>query len=499
MANQVAARMRGDDYQHLYAWQFVLELKMPHKKVRRVTIEDALAGSVDDVTVQHEVGTTTPDRFYQVKYHIDQRGEYSTEELVSHKPGEASLLEKFWRTWNLLRKQDPERHIELYLVSNWTWDAKDGLKSCIDGRDNSIKTDEFFAATPRSAIGKSRNRWLSVLNASEEDFKSFISCLRFRLGFDCSDELEQRVAERMEHLHLKSDKAALLIGVGIVRGWITSGKQEVGLEELEAVLKTQDLYASEEKEKCVTVYLSTIKDQKFELEPDYVIDWRDYFIGDLHKKGHRLKDPLVWNDKLLPELEALEARINQETDCRFVRVRGLARLSAWFVFGFLFSEVARYTIEVDQNGQLWRTDANTSRDFQLVVTSSMDSLNGEVLDGEGSTVAVGISVTGSLDADVRTYLAHRTEKVSALLLLRPEGELGRECLRSAGDVIALADKVKNYVRAFVKKWAATRLLLFYFGPLSGACFLGHRLNAVCQEIQIMEDQQPGYAPSFLLK
>jgi CBASS immunity sensor of nucleotide second messenger signals len=54
-------------------------------------------------------------------------------------------------------------------------------------------------------------------------------------------------------------------------------------------------------------------------------------------------------------------------------------------------------------------------------------------------------------------------------------------------------------RAFLKRWQARRLLVFYFGPLSGACFLGHRLNAVCQEVQIMEDQQPGYAPSFTLK
>ena len=28
--------------------------------------------------------------------------------------------------------------------------------------------------------------------------------------------------------------------------------------------------------------------------------------------------------------------------------------------------------------------------------------------------------------------------------------------------------------------------------------IGHCLNAVCREIQIMEDQQPGYSPSFLL-
>jgi hypothetical protein len=174
-------------------------------------------------------------------------------------------------------------------------------------------------------------------------------------------------------------------------------------------------------------------------------------------------------------------------------------LSAWFAFGFTFSDVARYTIEVDQNGQLWRTDAHASPNFDLIFTNDNGSPEGEILDGEGSTVAVGISVTGSLDSDVRSFLTNREEKVAALLLIQPERGLGRECLRNASDVVAIADGMKNSIRAFVKKWNATRLLLFYFGPLSGACFIGHRLNAVCREIQIMEDQQPGYAPSFLLR
>jgi hypothetical protein len=55
------------------------------------------------------------------------------------------------------------------------------------------------------------------------------------------------------------------------------------------------------------------------------------------------------------------------------------------------------------------------------------------------------------------------------------------------------------LRSFTKRWGATRLLLYYFGPLSGACFIGHQLNAICREVQIMEDQQPGYAPAFLLQ
>jgi hypothetical protein len=498
MANQVAARLSGDDYQHLYTWQLALELLMSLKKVRQVIVEDALAGSVDDVTVRHEAGTNIPDRFHQVKYHVDQRDVYSTDALITAKQGHASLLEKFWGTWNQLRQQDPLRAIELHLVSNWTWDSDDKLKTCFNGRDASI-TNDFFTASPKSDVGKLRARWQHALQVGDEEFRAFISCLRFRLGFDCTEELERRVAERMEFLGLKSDIAALKVVVGIIREWIKIGRQELTREHLETVLKEHNLYLPPNKERCLTIYLTTIKNQKFDIVPDYLLDWRDYFIGDAKKKGHQLKDPSDWNSRLLPELEALEAQINQETDYRLVRARGLARLSAWFAFGFTFSEVARYTIEVDQVGNHWRTDATGSIDFRLAITSDGGSPHGEIVDGEGSTVAVGVSITGSLDDDVRAYLAKRTEKVATLLLLRPERELGRECLKSGSDVVALADGVKRLVRAFVKHWRATRLLVFYFGPLSGACFLGHRFNAVCQQIQIMEDQQPGYAPSFLLK
>jgi hypothetical protein len=496
MANQVAARLRGDDYQHLFGWQAALELLMPKRHVWRVTVEDALAGSVDDVTVQHEVGTSMPDEFYQYKYHVDQRGEYSSESLIEKKPNESSLLEKFWRTWQRLRARDPQRAIELHLVSNWTWDAKDKFKSCIDGRDNSIKQD-FFTATPRGELGKIRKKWQDALKADEVSFRAFIECLRFRLGFDCSDELEKRVAERMENLSLKSDQSALLVAAGIVRDWVKSGRQELSKAEVEQTLRDHDLLLPDRSERGLTVYLTTIKAQKFDISPDHVLDWRNYFAGDQNARGHELLSPADWNTLLLPELRRLEATINEDTECRLVRARGLARLSAWFAFGFTFSDVARYIVEVDQNGKLWRTDAYPSRDFRVMVDNG-GSLDGESVHHEGTTVAIGVSVTGSLSDDVRKHLVEGKEKVAALLLLRPERELGRECLRNNGDAVALADGIKSLTRSFVKKWAAEKLLLFYFGPLSGACFIGHRFNAVCRQIQLMEDQQPGYSPSFLL-
>lgn len=497
MANQVAARLSGDDYQHLFGWQFVLELLMPQKKVRHVTVEDAQAGSVDDVTIQHESDSNLPDQFYQIKYHVDHRSEYSTQALIAHKPGETSLLEKFWRTWLFLRAQNSNRDIELRLVSNWTWDTKDQLKTCIDGHDNSIK-DDFLLASPRSDIGKLRKLWQAALGASDDDFQAFIKCLRFRLGYDCAQELEQRLSERMENLGLKSDSSALLVAAGIVRGWVKKGKQELSRGEVEKTLKEHDLLLPKDTEHAVTIYLVSVKAQKFDLEPDHIIDWRDYFIGDLNKKGHQLADPTAWNTKLLPQLYDLESQINQQTNCRLVRARGLARLSAWFAFGFAFSDVARYQIEISQNDRLWRTDENPSQDFRVIGSNGMDVQNGEIVDGIGEIVAVGVSVSGSLDEDVRRFMSNRSEKVAAMLLLGPERELGKECLRNGGDAVALATQFKERTRAFVKRWSAQKLLLFYFGPLSGACFIGHKLNAVCQRIQIMEDQQPGYSPAFLL-
>ena len=184
-----------------------------------------------------------------------------------------------------LRGRDLQREIRLHLVSNWTWNANDKVKSCIDGRDNSIK-ESFLTSTDRSELGKIRKKWQEALNADSDSFSAFIRCLRFRLGFDCSDELEKRVAERMENLGLRFDQPALLVATGIVRNWIKNGRQELSKEDIERTLQENNLILSKDAEPGATVLLTTIKLQKFEIAPDYVLDWREYFAGDQSAKGH---------------------------------------------------------------------------------------------------------------------------------------------------------------------------------------------------------------------
>src|SRR5207244_3630883 len=101
-------------------------------------------------------------------------------------------------------------------------------------------------------------------------------------------------------------------------------------------------------------------------------------------------------------------------------------------FGHAFSEVNRYTVEVDQVGKHWRTDAEASPDFAL----RSNGPDGEMMAGDGETAAVGISVTGDLAGDVRKDLGGRSERIASLLLIQPERPLGHDCLRGAGDAIA---------------------------------------------------------------
>lgn len=57
-------------------------------------------------------------------------------------------------------------------------------------------------------------------------------------------------------------------------------------------------------------------------------------------------------------------------------------------------------------------------------------------------------------------------------------------------------EAKKAIRHWLDRMRAAEVLLFYFGPVSGACFLSHDLNALGARVTIMEDQAPGHAATF---
>lgn len=311
MTDRNAARLGGDDYQHLFSWFLALALKLPDEQIWKVTVEDKYGDKVDDVTVRYKPGATQPDCYYQIKFHVDYRSTYSYSNLISSKKKGKSLLENFWHSWQKLRSSASERGVTLYLVSNWTWDSQDALGRLVSGFNNRIKVGEFMSASPESEIGQIRLAWQQKLQANDEDFKAFIGCLYFQIGYSRTT-ITNQVLDRMKSLQLKTDAITLKAVTTIVREWIEGEQHQIDLDTLERTLKNrnQDLYLPRKQAPYIAIHMQTIVETEHE-GVDYLFDWRDYFVDSdkSDEKGHQLKDPKNWKvlrDELYCAVETLK-------------------------------------------------------------------------------------------------------------------------------------------------------------------------------------------------
>lgn len=489
MPSASAARRQGDEFQDVYGWFRALELLRPARKVWRVSVEDPTGGKFDDVTLRPEAGTSHAAEFAQVKFHVDETGHYSTAEIMTRKAKNGrSLLEKAWDTWLLLRKEDPR--VQLLLVTTYSWDPDDGVAAHLR-RGNKLTVDFVEGRCDDKGMA-ARTSWSDHLGSPDpETFREFLRCLQIRVGYPATSELMEWTAERMELVGLKHDEDAVFKGGHQIYEWIVEGKDAISKQDMVDAIKEMDLLDPEASpEPAVSLYVHTILKEPIETDGDYELDWRDHFQGEEWLRGYRVHDPAIWNEVLLPELIGERTKIVSDTAVKLLRARGKARLSAWFAIGWVFSRVAGWTLEVDQDGHGWRNDAPESADVRLAE---------EIEDrgGDAMTLAVGVSLTGDLSGDVRAYLREIGDPAAKLISVSTNLGLGRT-IRSASDLTALAHLLRDRMRSALGH-RPSRILLFYFGPLSGAAFIGAELNAVASEIQIFEDQNPGYAPSFTLR
>jgi hypothetical protein len=486
VASRSSSRRAGDEFQDVYGWFRALELLRPARKVWRVSVEDPSGEMFDDVTLRPEAGTSHAPEFAQVKFHVDETGHYSTEELMTRRSrNKQSLLEKAWGTWQTLREEDPR--VQLLLVTTYSWDPDDGVAHHLR-RGNKL-TAEFAEGRCDARGLAARTLWWDHLKQPDaSQFRDFLRSLQIRVGYPATSELMEWTAERMELVGLKHDEKAVFLGGSQIFRWIVEGKESISRADMVEAIEQLDLRDPDvTSEPAVSLYVHTILREPVETDGDYELDWRDHFEGEEWTRGHRVHDPAIWNTIMLPELVGVRDRIASDTNVRILRARGKARLSAWFAVGFVFSRVAGWTIEVDQNGAKWRNDASAAPGVNVL--SELEDLG-----GDPDTLAVGVSLTGNLAGDVRAYLAEIGNPAGKLLLVTTSLGLGTT-IHSAGDLTAIASQLRERMRGALGR-RPRRLLLFYFGPLSGAAFIGATLNAVAPEIQVYEDQVPGYAPSF---
>src|ERR1044072_861136 len=214
MAEQSAARLEGDRYQHLYSWYELLRLLDEDSPYEYGYVEHPDAGSADDVTLHPKADSDKPARYIQIKWHVDQRDTYSFTNLTEVLSGTRSLLHKLFDSWKEFKKKGL---VEVCLVSIWPSAAE--LGRLLRARDNNF-SDDLFICTSRSHAGRARTRWMKQLGATEQELLEFCRDLRLRLGFAGISDFEEMVDERMGRYGSRVGPDPRAKAIDEVRNWI---------------------------------------------------------------------------------------------------------------------------------------------------------------------------------------------------------------------------------------------------------------------------------------
>jgi hypothetical protein len=487
MGEQSAARLAGDDYQHLYSWFELLQLLSPESAYSHGYVEHPRAGAADDITL-HPKDNRRAAKYIQVKFHVDHSAAYSGSKLVEVQATEArSVLHKLFDSWRMLKEREPGG-VEIWLVSNWA--STEDLGQFL--LESSCLSKEFFTGGPKSNAGKLRKLWVERLGATEEELAEFCRALRLRLGFAGMGELTERVDERMKLHGLRMGKVPQDLAISIVRGWIQAGgeNKRISRVEQEKAIAERGLRADPTETPKASLIIHGWDRRYFDVPPTIELDWTRFF--DIESR--RIPTQQVWTDELIPELKRAKAQLGYVSGANFIEFRGKLPLSALLVVGRTLSEAGGFRLRVEQatagETHLWRSDAPASQ-FDLAVSETP-------IEGGGKDLLVSVSLTGDAEDDVRRLLSE-DPRFKLWVDIKPVAGASSTSVKSASEATAIAVQVKELMRQLRIRSGAERIGLILYSPASVALFVGQRLNALGEVIAYERRITGGYQEAAIIQ
>ena len=473
------ARIRGDDYQHLFAWIQVLRAIQVGSDIVEIGIEDPNAGNADDVTVYRDGGGR---EYYQVKSSVEAREAAGIEWLMNPSPaGGPSILQGFYRLW---ASEGDGRRPKLNLVTNRLALDGDPILSRRDGCDSTVARGVKLAA-PKSETGVARKRLADHLQVSEEELLLFLNDLSFNLG-KTNDDWMVFAKPHMFAAGLRDDEDAVTEGMRIVRGWVTGGQRKLTTATLQ---NTVEHLKRPDGLPAASLLIQAIDRDPMPEASTIVLDWANLFPGGEARVRRLPQDQALWNGKFRPELRtaAQDLRRLGQTN---VLVRGYMRLPTWFAVGVELNRTAGFQVTSFQGLTPWSSVGTLSKIAIEQVGTTL---------GVGEDIAIGLALAFDLSPDVLAYLREQEMGVGNYVCLQPVSGASNQAIRSAAEARHWAYGVRDSIRRLVQENRPRRIHLFLAAPQGAILLLGHVWDRM-PPTQLYEDLGPteGYSPSYLI-
>ena len=477
--NAIAARLEGDNYQHRFFWYQAAQLLLPRSVVARVVLECDEASGMDDVAVFYRppgiaAGACRVEAdYFQVKYHVDQRGAYATDRLIATGPnGKRSLLARIADAYRAVKT----RHAayRLNLLSNWDWSADDPLRAQIYDNDGALR-DELLSATGRSALAKIRAQWLTHLEMNAEDFDDFARSLRLVLNYLSRAGLAEALSDRLS-----------LAGLIPLDRTVSTSPYDDLAQKL-VMSGTNDFTRDTFKDLCVRERLvadmSPVRKPRLGIRSflrcaEAMESETDAFVcvaKDFDGRAPRTVD--AWTADIGPTVTRFLAdsmpRLRSEPheillDCH----QTLA-----FLAGYELDPkggVAAFPVQKGPGGAaVWKPNVDGPPPAASWTSHEDDG------DPAAEDLVLALSVTRDVNADVASFRDASLLPVRACVRAEPTGGIGPRSVHGADHAVGLADSLQSVIFDLRKRVSAKgRLHILAAAPNALLFFLGQRARAL---------------------
>ncbi|WP_273055274.1 SAVED domain-containing protein [Sulfitobacter litoralis] len=496
MANAIAARQHGDNYQARHFWNLALPMLATDSDIATIAYDFSDRKAFDDVVITYDPprGQTHQEplstHYMQVKWQANQDHEFGYADLIDPKfinASKVSLLER------LQDAQTPNETSARYtLVTTARVKANDPLLSLINNIDGTLRLKDLKKGGPDSKMGLVRSLWCTALKLSNEEqlfdvLKSF-AILDNQPNLEGMRELVSTVA-RSVGLQLAPNSASDFRPDALARELIQCGYEDLNRKELLSFLAQEGLKpaASVQLQAQFTDVLIKSFDRlatdvsKF----DTVIDLTQHFEG-------RYLDPsCTWQeDVVTPIIQSLRTQAQKSSH---IRIAMDAHASVAFACGRVLHLKSGVRSEIYQNGrkgpELWHAEDGQG-DAPQLDTRLIDL-------GAGDEIAVSVSVAQPTENAVLAFVQKSLPKAGKVLSCHLPSGPSQIGISGGHHAAKLSDQLAGIVKSLRETHDISRVHLFVAAPNALLFYLGQQAQSLGRHQMYEYDMDGDHGGSYV--
>lgn len=507
MAKAVIPRLQGDDYQGRFFWFQACRLFQDHTKVQRVAYEYDDVKSFDDVAVFYsepvpdERGGTCSADYFQVKFHVDHNGSFTCGALTDPAfigAEKVSLLQKLRAAQ--LRRAPTGDGARFFIVSPWALADADPIRILVSTNNGELRLDKLFDGTgDGSVMGRVRKAWREHLGVGDDELEVTLRPLRVWFSTGSLALLGDQVNDKLIAAGFKPVEATSRVFTysPLIQSLHASGRNVFTREELREVGERENLWAGTPRPRGDAAVLGI---RSFMRRAEHMEDWTERMLCLVRHFDNRvIRDTGLWAAAVYPEVrEFLEEATAAP---RPYRLYLDAHNSIAFAAGYELDDKSGVDVSPMQSTRtgrhLWKPDYAADPpgeelwEFENLTTGA---------DVAANDVALAISVSRDVTADVRLYVEQSLPEVGRLISCRVHPSPSRSAVRDATHALQLVEGLVGKAGERSAEERKGRLHVFASAPNALLFFLGQQARGFgrCTVYEYdFETNAPGaYSPAI---